>query len=294
MNCIELNILGKSFRIIRYGELSESGAGLSASDFDLLEQFFFTGVLPDGFYLEKQSEDGNQVLTNDDINKLISDLRERYETDNNEKSERAVNENDFKHFVDTVIGNRVYKFDDDVIPQRNILYNASWGENKTQYGFTENRFVIFTGNKFLSNGNSNIDKLNIIYKTIKDNRKSSYVKLINAIYAKYNKNVKGVDIMSKLTWVSNNRLNELLSHVISVDEPFSIQGVENKQLLENHEEIVLGKYFRTGSDVCVIVNNDKSLGDFVDVKIINSDSPNTIVRININRIRNLYSPKVYT
>lgn len=78
-----------------------------------------------------------------------------------------------------------------------------------------------------------------------------------------------------------------------MDQPFSIPGVENKTLLENHEEILIGKYFKIGGDICVIVNNDKSLGDFVEAKVLNEQNKNKVVKVNINRIRNLYSSKVY-
>ena len=58
---------------------------------------------------------------------------------------------------------------------------------------------MFTGNRFLTNGNPNVDKLNIVYKTIKDNPKSLYVKRIESIYNQNHKKSNKVDIMGKLT-----------------------------------------------------------------------------------------------
>lgn len=293
MNCIELRIPGKKFRIIKIGEVAESDAVFNASDFRLLEDFLFTGILPDGFQIESYESKSGKAWESSDVNTLINLLKELESGTNNEKRAEAVDENNYRILVDKVIGNRSYRFDDEPIPQRNIVYNKSWGENKTWYGFTQNRFIMFTGNQFLTNGNPNVDKLNIIYKTIKDNPKSLYVKRIESIYNQNHKKSNKVDIMEKLTWVANNRLNLLLSTVMSMDQPFSIPGVENKTLLENHEEILIGKYFKIGGDIYVIVNNDKSLGDFVEAKVLNEQNKNKIVKVNINRIRNLYSSKVY-
>ena len=59
MNCIELRIPGKKFRIIKIGEVAESDAVFNASDFRLLEDFLFTGILPDGFQIESyESQSG--------------------------------------------------------------------------------------------------------------------------------------------------------------------------------------------------------------------------------------------
>lgn len=275
MACIEIKYKDKIFKITN-GKESDV---FSTSDYSLLYTFLTSGELPTGFYVEGDDVDRN-TLFDYLCNGLIN------AKDNNALYIDSITNKSQKEFINKLIGNNsISNITDGTLSlDNNVLVISSWGDSKNWYGFTDKRMVMITGdNLFLNRYATN--SLSYTYANIKSGDKR-VINTINILYKKYNSSSTD-DLYEKLTWLSNNKLSELLANTYTPSNSKYIppKNKSIKSILNNEISEVSGYYFKYINKIYLV--ESKKDTNLINVKNITDNKDEVITA---SSVKSLYRP----
>lgn len=270
MACINIKIGNNEYKIYdnnNHSELLTSGS----PEWDIVFKFINLGEIPNGFKIEASEEALSNLTAGNIYNEVIEKL-----------SDTVTNKDLFKYtlfgnitqseFINKLIGNNELNvvLDDDERYDtskfdRNVLFVDNV-DSKSWMGFTENRAVLITGNRFYRNDY----KIKTFYKTYQDlknnfsgePRVKHIINTINTLFNKYNSE-DNLDIFTKFTWLVNNKTAETAASLfipymskVSLDRYKKTDmgdKAKTHSLIRDYSEEVIGTFFRNKSnELCMI------------------------------------------
>lgn len=279
MACIEIKLKDKTFRILNDESQSES---VQSSDWELVYNFITRGELPVGFWVE-----GDANIDRSNLFDTILDAIVNSSSNNQLYIGMLTSAVTQEEFINKLIGNndlnRVLTNSYNV-PQftRNALIIPSWENNKNWYGFTAERALLISGNKYFDQDYKN----RILYQAYWDLRDGSkrVLQAIENLYEKYGIE-KGVDVYKKFTWLANNKTTETVAALYTpYNSALDLTAKEIHEVLKNNLDTLQGYIIKKDVDY-LIVSRDK--GNTITVRNLSNNINETM---EISKVNNVYKP----
>lgn len=279
MACIEIKLKDKTFRILNDESQSES---VQSSDWELVYNFITRGELPVGFWVE-----GDANIDRSNLFDTILDAIVNSPSNNQLYIGMLTSAVTQEEFINKLIGNndlnRVLTNSYN-IPQftRNALIISSWANNKNWYGFTAERALLISGNKYFDQDYKN----RILYQAYWDLRDGSkrVLQAIENLYKKYGIE-KGIDVYKKFTWLANNKTTETVAALYTpYNSALDLTAKEIHEVLKNNLDTLKGYIIKKDVDY-LIISRDK--GNTITVRNLSNNINETL---EISKVNNVYKP----
>ena len=279
MACIEIKLKDKTFRILNDESQSES---VQRSDWELVYNFITRGELPVGFWVE-----GDANIDRSNLFDTILDAIVNSPSNNQLYIGMLTSAVTQEEFINKLVGNsdlnRVLTNSYNV-PQftQNALIIPSWENNKNWYGFTAERALLISGNKYFDQDYKN----RILYQAYWDLRDGSkrVLQAIENLYKKYGIE-KGIDVYKKFTWLANNKTTETVAALYTpYNRALDLTAKEIHEVLKNNLDTLKGYIIKKDVDY-LIVSRDK--GNTITVRNLSSNINETM---EISKVNDVYKP----